>query len=172
MNDSPDKPATATSKWTRHQLESLQALGIPLYSFVQPSATAQTFNDQAPRLNVESESEFNDQAPRSNVESESEFNDQAPRSNVESESEFNDQAPRSNVEFHYRLGGWTLRTAERLPVELYPWLKDLSSHLQQQLTEIKADPQQPHLDITPWCKTTLSPDEKRDLWNQLKLWLN
>ncbi|RUO30359.1 hypothetical protein [Aliidiomarina soli] len=142
MNDSPEKPATATSKWTRHQLESLQALGIPLYSFVQQSTTSQEFNDQAPRLNVESEPEFNDQAPR------------------------------SNIEFHYRLGGWTLRTAERLPVELYPWLKDLSSHLQQQLTEIKADPQQPHLDVTPWCKTTLSPEEKRDLWNQLKLWLN
>lgn len=70
----------------------------------------------------------------------------------------------------YRLDKWHLNFDQRLPVEGYPWLNQLASHLGTRPTEIKTDTSTTALNVARFAKTHLSPDEKQILWQALSTW--
>lgn len=72
--------------------------------------------------------------------------------------------------YTYRLAHWTLLFEQRLPVDNYPWLNQLATHLGAKPAEVKADNSINALDVSPFAREHLSPDEKKQLWHSLSTW--
>lgn len=72
----------------------------------------------------------------------------------------------------YQLGPWILQFPQALPVNYYPWLKDLSQFIQSRPTQVSAAGQKAIIDCAFVAKEQLHQDEKRALWQQLKPYLN
>ena len=72
----------------------------------------------------------------------------------------------------YLLGPWLLQFPQALPVNYYPWLKDLSQFIESRPTQVSAAGNKTIIDCAFVAKDILSPAEKRALWQQLKPFLN
>ena len=76
----------------------------------------------------------------------------------------------SGAAYFYKLGAWTFKFPTQLPVDLFPWLKDLAAYCNEQPSEVK--PVDNYLDASAYNKAQLSADEKKALWQRMQQWLN
>lgn len=148
---------TAMNMWTELQSSALDALGIPRYQLNQTLAKAAAEPPHAPEpvaAEVTRAPAVVEQAQSAQVVT------PAMVELVEPEAE-----PQPVL---YQLGPWLLQFPQALPVNYYPWLKDLSQFIESRPTQVSAAGNKTIVDCTVVAKDILSQEEKRALWQQLK----
>lgn len=69
----------------------------------------------------------------------------------------------------YRLGPWYLQFPELLPAASYAWLQDLALFIGGNPVQVSHAPESiTAIDCAPYSENPLTPEQKRELWNQLK----
>ncbi|RUO26241.1 hypothetical protein CWE09_05865 [Aliidiomarina minuta] len=73
----------------------------------------------------------------------------------------------------YRLGPWVFRFDHRLPVTGLGWLQDLAVQAAEKPVEINGPSSaEAYVDGQPYTEHPLTPEQKRQLWQQLSSWLS
>lgn len=155
--------------WTEQQTTALDALGIPRYQLNHtPAKTAGEPSHalETVPVDVAKTSAAVAQAPSAQVETPTMV------ASLEPETEVLQSEEREPQPVLYQLGPWLLQFPQALPVNYYPWLKDLSQFIQSRPTQVSAAGQKAIIDCAFVAKHELSQDEKRALWQQLKPYLN
>jgi len=155
--------------WTELQTAALDALGIPRY--LLNHTLAKTAGEPVHALetvpvDVAKTSATVAQTPSAQVET------PAMVASLEPETEVLQNEEREPQPVLYQLGPWLLQFPQALPVNYYPWLKDLSQFIESRPTQVGAAGSRTIIDCAFVAKDELHQDEKRALWQQLKPFLN
>ncbi|RUO43790.1 hypothetical protein CWE15_00900 [Aliidiomarina taiwanensis] len=146
--------------WTEMQAAALDKLGIPLYQRNQAAASPA---EQAElKASPVSEAVTRTEPTQSSA---------LGTHHKPASAEANDQVEMQAQPILYQLGPWLLAFPHVLPVNYYPWLKDLSHFVESRPTQVSQAGTRPIIDCTFVAKETLSQTEKRALWQQLKPYL-
>lgn len=137
--------------WTPQQIQCLDALGIAPMAFVKPQLKP-SLKPELTRAST-SESESAALAP-----------EPTPSSAGTAETETKAQR------YFYRIGPWYVSAAKQLPVEGIPWLNDLARYANTRVSQV--NDVDDALDIDPYITAPLTPEQKQQLWAQLKARLN
>lgn len=147
--------------WTELQAAALDNLGIPRYKLNQAVTPADVEVTEAEAKPSTKASLADTPVP---PQMEVEQTPDAPPSVAPVAAE----APQPVL---YQLGPWVLQFPQALPVNSYPWLKDLSQFIDSRPTQVSAAGHKAIIDCTFVAKEQLNQDEKRALWQQLKPYL-
>lgn len=135
--------------WTKQQRDCMAALGMPVYEFVGTNLAA-------------------DGAIPDAVEAEVSVPDTAFSDPIQSVPDNTYTDP-----FLYRLGPWCLKFPEALPAGGCDWLQDLARFIGGNPVQVSHTPESmTAIDCAPFFAGQLTPEQKRELWNQLKPALN
>ncbi|MCH8492456.1 MAG: hypothetical protein LAT53_04395 [Idiomarina sp.] len=131
--------------WTKQQRDCMEALGMPIYEF---TGTQVKVDDATPAFQ-EAEVNVTD-TPLTDP-------DLSVPDTVLTDP------------ILYRLGPWYLQFSELLPAAGFSWLQDLALFIGGNPVQVSHAPEA----ITPiacdaFAQNQLTPEQKRELWNQLK----
>lgn len=131
--------------WTKQQRDCMEALGMPIYEFVGTNIVSESLS-AAP---VEAELDVTDTA----------LTDPAL---AVPDTVLTDP-------ILYRLGPWYLQFEELLPAASYAWLQDLALFIGGNPVQVSHTPEAvTAIDCAVYSANQLTPEQKRELWNQLK----
>ena len=131
--------------WTKQQRDCMEALGMPIYEFVGTNIVSESLS-AAP---AEAEVDVTDTALTDP--------DLAVPDTVLTDT------------ILYRLGPWYLQFPELLPAAGYAWLRDLALFIGGNPVQVSHAPESiTAIDCASYSENQLTPEQKRELWNQLK----
>ena len=137
--------------WSKSQIAALEALKIPRYEWLGKSPESGNLRTEAHKTEASEESDHSQSI--ANTES-------AAVSTINAEAQ---PAPAL-----YQLGPWLLGFPSALPVEVFPWLMDLSKYIESRPTLVSDAGDKTVIDCSPYAKMLLTPEEKKTLWALLK----
>lgn len=156
------------SLWSAEQRACLAELGIPVWQYAPAqSAAPEPTPDTSGHRRPESTEPAKPQAEQVHPEPAQVGRAHSDQAQPES-AQAAPNAEAGQIPVIYQLHIWHFAFPELPPAGLYPWLNDLAKAFASSPVQVKQPAEAPLVDCAPYTKASLSPTEKRTLWEAMK----